>query len=142
MASPLLGRLSDSKLALLQLLHTSPADIGTKRFTGRFWRRALKFATPQAQSRFKDVFSRYVRSLVEQSKIRDDGGFCSVDEYMMNRRLDVGTDPCYAIAELKYGLPQEVFDHPLLREASACVTDLVILDNVRSSSTHCPCHIF
>ncbi|KAI0332667.1 terpenoid synthase [Cubamyces sp. BRFM 1775] len=110
--------------------HSPPPDepvIGE--IVRQFWRRALEFATPQAQARFQDVFSRYVRSLVEQCKVRDEGGARTVDEYMLNRRFDVGTDPCYAIAELRYGLPQEVFDHPLLRDASACATDLVILDN-------------
>ncbi|KAI0664549.1 terpenoid synthase [Cubamyces menziesii] len=108
---------------------SSPDEPVVGEIVRQFWRRALSFATVQAQSRFQAILSRYVCSLVEQTKTRDDGGACTVAKYMLQRRLDVGTDPCYAIAELRYGLPPEVFNHPLLQEASACVTVLVILDN-------------
>ena len=49
---------------------------------------------------------------------------------MAVRRLTIGAEPCYALAELGLSIPPEVYDHPALRELRAAVTDIIIYDNV------------
>ena len=68
--------------------------------------------------------------MVEQAKDRKGGWIRMVEEYMTLRRLMIGAEPSCAMAEQGLSLPQEVYNHPLLRELRADITDIIIYDNV------------
>ena len=69
-------------------------------------------------------------SVVEQAKDREGDRVRTIEEYMVVRRLTIGTEPSYALAELRLSLPQEVYDHPLVKELRTDITDMIIYDNV------------
>lgn len=69
-------------------------------------------------------------SVVEQAKDREGDRVRTVQEYMSVRRLTIGAEPSYALAELRLSLPQEVHDHPLVKGLRTDVTDMLIYDNV------------
>ncbi|KAI1782570.1 terpenoid synthase [Ganoderma leucocontextum] len=98
----------------------------------QFWSRAIRHATPMCYARpgFESAWSCYTASVVEQARDREGERVRTVEEYMVVRRLTIGAEPCYALAELGFSLPQEVHYHPLLQELQAAVTvNILIYDN-------------
>ncbi|KAH9830021.1 terpenoid synthase [Rhodofomes roseus] len=97
--------------------------------TRRFWARAIESGSvgPVAQSRFVDYFTKYVRSVVDEAADRDKDIYRSVDGYPAIRRDTVGFRPLYAL--MLQELPDEIVYHPAMVEMSACVTDMLIIDN-------------
>lgn len=93
--------------------------------------RAIESGTvgPVAQCRFIEYFTTYVRAVVDEAADRDADVYRSVEDYLTIRRDTVGFYPLYAfmLAEL----PDEVVHHPAMVEMSLCVTDMLIIDNVR-----------
>lgn len=97
----------------------------------RFWLNALASSTSETfQRRFKYKWEEFLRAVIEQAEDRDCDRCRSVEEYLSVRRLTIGAEPSYAVAEASMDLPQEVFDNPLLITLRRDVTDLIILDNV------------
>ncbi len=72
-------------------------------------------------------------SVVAQAEDRHQCYTRNVEDYFKIRRLTIGTDPSYAMLELGYDLPDEVFYHPTVVELGRLACDLIIIDNVRPS---------
>ncbi len=70
-------------------------------------------------------------SVVQQAKDRQNRHIRSIDDYFDVRRLTAGIDPSYAMLELGYDLPDEVFHHPTVVALHRLSRDMIILDNVR-----------
>ncbi|PIL22415.1 terpene synthase [Ganoderma sinense ZZ0214-1] len=102
--------------------------------TRQFWVNALASSTSETfQRRFKYKWEEFLRAVIEQAEDRDSDRCRTVEEYLSVRRLTIGAEPSYAVAEASMDLPQEVFDNPLLVALRRDVTDLIILDNDMSS---------
>ncbi|KAM5537397.1 hypothetical protein V8D89_008916 [Ganoderma adspersum] len=97
--------------------------------TRQFWSRSIQHSTPTCRARFESTWSAFTAFVVEQARDRESGRIRSVEEHMAVRRLTIGAEPCYALAELGLSIPQEVYDHPALRELREAVTDIIIYDN-------------
>ena len=52
------------------------------------------------------------------------------DEYIAVRRDTSGVRPCFASIESNLSLPQEVVDHPVLKEMETLGVDMILLFNV------------
>ncbi|VDB91880.1 unnamed protein product [Peniophora sp. CBMAI 1063] len=98
--------------------------------TRQFWELAIETASPGSQKRFLEYYDQYARSVVREAQIRnDDIPIASVEEYFLLRRLTIGAKPAFAIIELDLDLPQEVVDHPVIREMEVLSVDMIILSN-------------
>ena len=96
----------------------------------RFWLNALECSTPTFQARFLEEWQLYLDSVVEQANDRDSTHFRTVEEHVALRRFTIGARPSFAILELGFDLPPEVFDHPLLVDLRDTITDILCFDNV------------
>ncbi|KAM5541550.1 hypothetical protein V8D89_004740 [Ganoderma adspersum] len=97
--------------------------------TRQFWSRTIRHATPISRARFEWSWSLYMASVVEQARDREGQRARTIEEYTAVRRLTIGAEPCYALAELELSLPQEAYDHPLIKQLRTDITDMLTLDN-------------
>lgn len=107
-----------------------------KNHSHRFWIRVLAYAPTQTtfHARFQTLFEQYTRSIVEQSRGRDqEHHHLAIAEYLELRRITTAADPLHTIAEIGLELPQEVLEHPLLKSLQRDIGELLLLDNVRIS---------
>jgi Delta6-protoilludene synthase len=77
-----------------------------------------------------ESMTAYLESVVQQAYDRDNDIYRTIEEYLENRRQNIGARPSFVPMELDLCLPDYVFYHPVLIELSTCITDLIILDNV------------
>ncbi|VDB91864.1 unnamed protein product [Peniophora sp. CBMAI 1063] len=97
--------------------------------TRQFWERAIKTASPGSQKRFLDYSAHYTQAVVQEAEDRHQNVVRPVDEYLVVRRETSGVKVCFAIIELDLDLPQEVLDHPVIKEMEVLVADMVLLFN-------------
>ena len=96
----------------------------------RFWNSAFKSASATSQAHFRTAFTNYLYSVVQQAADRDNDHHRTIEEYLENRRENIGAWPSFAILELALNLPDAVFYHPFIIELTTHVIDLLVLDNV------------
>ncbi|KAK0220880.1 terpenoid synthase [Armillaria nabsnona] len=94
-----------------------------------FWALGVKSASNTSQKHFVEAFGHYTDAVVEQAKDRHHRYIRNVDDYFDVRRLTIGVDPSYAMLELGYDLPDEVFYHPTVVALRRMSCDLIIMDN-------------
>ncbi|KAK0443679.1 terpenoid synthase [Desarmillaria tabescens] len=94
-----------------------------------FWALGIKSASKTSQRRFVESFGYFVDSVIQQAKDRHQHCIRSIDDCFDVRRLTIGVDPSYAMLELGYDLPDEVFYHPTVVALRQMSCDLIILDN-------------
>ena len=133
-----MGKLSWEKLhaSELDLLSSSYYKLPEQIKQPRFWQRAIKSATSTSQRHMIESFTAYLESVVQQAYDRDTNVFLTVDSYFEKRRENVGVRSSYVPLELNLSLPDHVFYHPTIQELSYLIADLVILDNVRPSTSY------
>ena len=91
---------------------------------------AIRTSTPSAQKHFREAFTDYLNSVVVQAEDRDNTYLRTVDEYFETRRHNIGSMPSFAIGEAHLNLPDEAFNHPVVRKLQELITYILILDNV------------
>ena len=72
----------------------------------------------------------FLGSLVEQARDREAGRTRSLEEYRSLRTRTGATNPSFELADLIVGLPEDVFEHPLIQSFRSVISDLVLLNNV------------
>ncbi|KAK0492607.1 terpenoid synthase [Armillaria luteobubalina] len=100
----------------------------------QFWALGIKTSSITSQKRVVETFGRYMDSVVSQSEDRQQCYSRNVEDYLKIRRLTIGTDPSYAMLELGYDLPNEVFYHPTVVNLRRLACEMIMLDNVRPSA--------
>ncbi|KAH9847309.1 terpenoid synthase [Lenzites betulinus] len=95
----------------------------------QFWIRASARATASGKARFMKEWIRYLYSLVEQARDRDEGILRNAEEYFALGRLTVGLTPSCALAVINMDIPLEVTNLPIFQDLHRIVTDIVLLDN-------------
>ncbi|PBK68860.1 terpenoid synthase [Armillaria solidipes] len=95
----------------------------------QFWALGIKTSSITSQKRVVETFGRYLDSVVAQAEDRHQCYTRNVEDYFKIRRFTIGTDPSYAMLELGYDLPDEVFYHPTVIELGCLACDLIIIDN-------------
>ncbi|KZV87921.1 putative terpene cyclase [Exidia glandulosa HHB12029] len=102
--------------------------------TRQFWSRVVQVASPGVQKRFIDQFERYVYSVVDQARDRDEARTRDIDEYFDVRRLTIGAYPSFVLLQMGMGVSDEaVFEHPTVVCLETLATDMIILGNNLSS---------
>ncbi|KAK0443682.1 terpenoid synthase [Desarmillaria tabescens] len=94
-----------------------------------FWALGIKSASRTSQKRFVECFGHYTDSVVQQAKDRNQCYIRNIQDYFDVRRLTIGAYPSYAMLELGYDLPDEVFHHPTIVALRHMSCDLLIMDN-------------
>jgi hypothetical protein len=100
----------------------------------RFWARAIQTASLSSQRHFLDSFTAYIRAVAVEALDREHSHCRSIQDYLKLRRDTCGAESCFAIHEMGMELPDEVFYHPLVVELVRCIVELILIDNVKSSS--------
>ena len=60
----------------------------------------------------------------------NDNLFPNVEDYLTLRRADGGTLALFFTFELVLNIPDEVYEHPIMKELQNVALDLVMIDNV------------
>ena len=108
----------------------------------RFWVRVTKDSSPIGRKHFIAAFTRYMNSVVDQARDREEDSVRSVESYFDNRRLNIGALPAYIPGVFDLDIPNEAFYHPHVVQLGYCVADMIIIDNVgpRLHSRFAPAH--
>ncbi|VDB91865.1 unnamed protein product [Peniophora sp. CBMAI 1063] len=95
----------------------------------QFWELAVKTASSESQKHFIDAYTPYTQAVVQQAQDRQDGHIRTVNEYFAIRRKTIGVKPCFVMLELALNLPQEVLEHPVIKEMEMAVIDMISMTN-------------
>jgi len=111
----------------------------------RFWDRAIQTASLPSQRHFLDSYTAYLHAIVAEARDREEAHCRRIDDYLNLRRHTVAAKPAFAIYEMGMNLPDEVFNHPVIAELGDCITELMLIENVkhvRHSRVHLPLMAF
>ena len=72
-----------------------------------------------------------MQSVVQQAADRTHAYIRDIDSYLEVRRDTIGAKPSFALLELGMDLPDEVINHPVIKDLSIWVIDMLCLGNVR-----------
>ncbi|KAI0023873.1 terpenoid synthase [Xylariomycetidae sp. FL0641] len=95
----------------------------------QFWARAVSISTPTFQRRFLKTWDRYLIGTAEQAEDRSASHIRDIQSYLDVRRRTIGALPSLNMLEMDKDIPDEVFEHPLIRELHALSIDLTIFAN-------------
>ncbi|KAK0209711.1 isoprenoid synthase domain-containing protein [Armillaria fumosa] len=90
---------------------------------------AQQYQVSLGQKSIVETFGRYMDSVVAQAEDRHQYYAWNVEDYFKIRRLTIGIDPSYAMLELGYDLPNEVFYDPTVVNRRRLACQLIVIDN-------------
>ncbi|PPQ66010.1 hypothetical protein CVT24_011954 [Panaeolus cyanescens] len=101
------------------------------KMTRDYWKRLILTASPGAQQRFIETFDFFFQSVTQQAYDRASGVIPDLESYIALRRDTSGCKPCWALIEYANNLdiPDEIMDHPVLRNLGEATNDLVTWSN-------------
>jgi len=102
--------------------------------THRFWERAIPHASAQSQKRLIATFDDTVKALVQQAVDRSKLRIRDVQSYMDLRRDTVGVKPSFALLEQGLDIPDEVMEHPTIKDMTTASIEIIFLTNVSDFS--------
>ncbi|KAI0795580.1 terpenoid synthase [Abortiporus biennis] len=97
--------------------------------TRSFWLNVIRTATPNIQKRFIDTFQLYTDSVVQQAIDRDVQYIRDIDSYMAVRRDASGVKSSLTIIAVHLNLPDEVMEHPVIKQFTTLCVDMVMIAN-------------
>ncbi|KAF9475126.1 terpenoid synthase [Pholiota conissans] len=127
------GTLTTADEVLNSLYHPhawrSSARVG--KMTRDYYKRLILTASPGAQQRFIETFDFFFQSVTQQALDRAAGVIPDLESYIALRRDTSGCKPCWALIEYACNLdiPDEVMDHPTIRNLGEAANDLVTWSN-------------
>ena len=80
--------------------------------------------------RFISDFDDYLKSVIVQAEDRVTGNLKTVNDYIIVRRLTVGSIPTFSCLGLGLHIPSVVFDSPFIISLIENATDLIFISNV------------
>ncbi|KAK0501968.1 terpenoid synthase [Armillaria luteobubalina] len=95
----------------------------------QFWALGVKSASSTSQKHFVESLKHYVDALVQEAEDRHHHRVRNVEEYFDIRRWNIGIYMVYAMLELSYDMPDDVFNHPTVAALRSAGRDLMIMDN-------------
>ncbi|EIN08495.1 terpenoid synthase [Punctularia strigosozonata HHB-11173 SS5] len=115
------------------MLHpdTYISDSRIGKLTRSFWLRFLKIASPGAQKRFIDTTRSFLAAIEQEARDRRAGVIPDLESYIQQRRHTGGVLPCFILAEYAshLTLPDEVVEHPVLKNMADASNDFVCWSN-------------
>lgn len=106
----------------------------------RFYESAAKVATPSALKHFRESLLDFLKSCIVQGEDREKRTVRTVEALRPLRRENLGLRPTYFPIEMYLNIPDDVINHPVIKEIEYLIIDMVAIDNVSSPScsAHCP----
>ncbi|KAJ8487526.1 hypothetical protein ONZ45_g9641 [Pleurotus djamor] len=101
------------------------------KMTKDYWRRLIRTGSPGAQQRFIETFDFFFQAVSQQAQDRAEGVIPDLESYIALRRDTSGCKPCWALIEYANNLniPDEVMEHPIIRNLGEAANDLVTWSN-------------
>ncbi|KAG8905006.1 hypothetical protein FRB99_000879 [Tulasnella sp. 403] len=97
-----------------------------------FWTRTIEMdCAPGPRRRFIETTDLYLRAVHEQVIMRTTSVVPDTDNYLILRRDAGAVRMCFALSEfgLQLDLPDEFFEHPLVKTMGDCANDIITLTN-------------
>lgn len=98
----------------------------------RFWSRAIKHSTHQAQKHFITNATEFLKAIIIQATDRESEVARNVDDFMVLRRASVGAGNLFFGYEMTLNLPDEVYFHPIIDKLHEYCADMIAIDNVNA----------
>ncbi|KAF4625249.1 hypothetical protein G7Y89_g12922 [Cudoniella acicularis] len=95
----------------------------------QFWARVIGISTATFQRRFLETWEEYLQGTAQQAEDRCRSHIRDIASYMEVRRQTIGARPSFNILEMDMDLPDEVIEHPIIRELELLAIDLTIIAN-------------
>lgn len=101
-----------------------------------YWRRLIGTSSRGCQQRFTETFDFFFQAVAQQALDREDGAVPDLESYIALRRDTSGCKPCWALIEYANNLdiPDDVMEHPIIRDLGEAANDLVTWSNVCSKT--------
>jgi hypothetical protein len=96
----------------------------------RFWLRIPETATETFRRRFLGTWVDYVESVAQQAENRSTSYILDLDSYFPLRRHTSGAPSTIALYEMEMDIPDDVREHPNIRELETLAVDLIVIANV------------
>jgi hypothetical protein len=95
----------------------------------------LSTSSRGSQQRFVETFDFFFQAVTQQALDREDGVVPDLESYIALRRDTSGCKPCWALIEYANNLdiPDDVMEHPIIRDLGEAANDLVTWSNVSSA---------
>ncbi|KIY70696.1 terpenoid synthase [Cylindrobasidium torrendii FP15055 ss-10] len=128
-----LGTKATADIILNTLYHptTYRSETRIHKMTLDFWRRLIQTGSRGTQQRFIETFDFFFAAVTEQARDRQAGIIPDLESYIMMRRDTSGCKPTFVLIEYANNLdiPDEVMEHPLIRNLGEAANDLVTWSN-------------
>jgi Delta6-protoilludene synthase len=83
-----------------------------------------------AERHLLNAMQLYVDAVVQQSEDRTHDRLRSIDDYWTVRYHSSGCIPSFAAMELEMDIPEDIYQHPLLKRIRDCAVYLICAGNV------------
>ena len=99
----------------------------------RFWANVVDHGHPSDSStkRFLSEYRDYLAAVIQEVKDRKAGYIRTIEEHILLRRGTVGGGPVFVFTCLPDDIPDEIVDHPKVKELTILALDILGLANVR-----------
>ncbi|KAI1428000.1 isoprenoid synthase domain-containing protein [Xylaria sp. FL1777] len=98
-------------------------------FTRQFWLRIPETATEKFRSRFLATWEAYVNSVAEQAELRSQAHIPDLATYFPVRRNTSGAPSTIVFGEMDLDIPDDIREHPSIREMKTLAVDLIVIAN-------------
>ncbi|KAG5727281.1 Germacradienol/germacrene D synthase [Termitomyces sp. T112] len=95
----------------------------------QFSQSSLKCVSESARRRFIEALDEYTTAVVEEAHDRAQCFIRNIDDYIILRRSTAALNATFMPIQFTLDLPDEVFDHPVIRRLTDVCSDLTILMN-------------
>lgn len=72
----------------------------------------------------------YVGSVVQQAEHRSESRILDLEDFLVVRRHTSGAPSTIAFYEMNSDIPDDIREHPILRELETLAVDLIVIANV------------
>ncbi|KAM7196900.1 terpene cyclase [Naviculisporaceae sp. PSN 640] len=95
-----------------------------------FMQRMISYGTSTSCiRRFVYRMQEFCDGVVEQAGDRSRDHIRSMEEYFEVRRGTIGAYPCFVVIQHEMDMPDDVYEHDILRKLEQLAADMIILDN-------------
>ncbi|KAL7791176.1 isoprenoid synthase domain-containing protein [Trichoderma afarasin] len=86
-------------------------------------------ATETFRARFGATWIQYVHSVVQQAQFRSESRILDLEDFLAVRRHTSGAPSTIAFYEMNSDIPDDIREHPVIRELEVLAVDLIVIAN-------------
>lgn len=96
----------------------------------RFYETVAQIATPSSLKHFRQSLEDYLQSCIVEGEHRENKTSFTIEELRKLRRENMGIRPLYFPFEMYLNIPDDVINHPVIKEIEYLIIDMIGIDNV------------